>query len=172
MNPCQAYIGLGANLGDARATLCSAVIAISRLPGTRLSGLSSLYRSAPIGPAGQPDYLNAVARVTTTLIPHQLLDALQAIEKNHGRTRAERWGPRTLDLDLLLFGNDLIETSELIIPHPELANRNFVLAPLLQIDSAASLPDGRRLADFPTASDVTGLRELAPDSRWAIDAGQ
>lgn len=160
-----AWIGLGANLGEAEATLRSAVAALRALPG-RLAGLSSLYRSAPLGPAGQADYLNAVARLDTPLAPHALLAALQAIENANGRVRGVRWGPRTLDLDLLLYGNDRIATADLTVPHPELVHRNFVVIPLLELEAKACLPDGRRLADLPCAHDTAGLAVLRAGSAW------
>lgn len=162
-----AFIGLGANLGAAESTLCSAVAALCTLAGTRLTGLSSLYRSAPVGPAGQDDYLNAVARLDTLLTPHELLRALQGIENRHGRVREVRWGPRTLDLDLLLYGNDRITTADLTVPHPELVNRNFVLVPLLEIAPGTCLPVGAHLASLPAASDYQGLHVLHPGPAWA-----
>lgn len=162
----SAFIGLGANLGDAEATLRHAVDALRTLPGSRLAGLSSLYRSAPVGPAGQDDYLNAVAALETPLPPHELLVALQAIENAHGRVRELRWGPRTLDLDLLLYGNDCIVTADLIVPHPELARRHFVLVPLLEIQSTATLPDGRRLDSLAAAQDRAGLAVFRIGSAW------
>ncbi|MGH8492822.1 MAG: 2-amino-4-hydroxy-6-hydroxymethyldihydropteridine diphosphokinase [Moraxellaceae bacterium] len=161
-----AYIGLGANLGDAQATLKAAVKALRALPDSQLTGLSRLYRSAPVGPAGQPDYFNAAARFETSLAPHALLAALQAIENDHGRLREVRWGARTLDLDLLLYDRDEISTADLVLPHPELSARNFVLHPLLDIDATLALPDGRMLASLPAAKDESGLMAMA-DSHWA-----
>ncbi|HEX4869650.1 MAG TPA: 2-amino-4-hydroxy-6-hydroxymethyldihydropteridine diphosphokinase [Moraxellaceae bacterium] len=161
-----AFIGLGGNLGAAEATLQSAVTALRALPGTRLTALSSLYRSAPVGPAGQPDYLNAVALIETELAPHDLLAALQAIERAHGRERQLRWGPRTLDLDLLLLGRDRIATADLVVPHPELGNRNFVVVPLLEIAPGATLPEGTPLASLPVARDPAGLAVLRPGPAW------
>lgn len=162
----SACIGLGANLGDAEATLRAAVAALQLLPGSRLQALSSLYRSAPVGPAGQDDYLNAVACLETRLAPHALLHALQAIETRHGRVRDIRWGPRTLDLDLLLYGNDRIQTSDLIVPHPELGRRNFVVVPLLEIVPLATLPDGTPLGSLPGALDKAGLAVLRAGPAW------
>lgn len=161
-----AHIGLGANLGNAEATLRSATAELRALPRSRLTGLSSLYRSAPLGPAGQGDYLNAVARLETPLPPHDLLQALQDIENRHGRLRQERWGPRTLDLDLLLYGNDLISTAPLTVPHPEMMHRNFVVVPLLEINPAACLPDGTPLAGLEIASDRQGLAILRSGPAW------
>jgi len=164
-----AYIGLGANLGDPVSTLQAAVLALKALPDTRLTGLSRFYRSAPVGPAGQPDYVNAAARIETGLTAHALLTALQAIEKQHGRTREIRWGARTLDLDLLLYGNDEIQTSSLIVPHIELKNRNFVVIPLLDISPDLSLPDGTLLASLSVAQDRSGLEAINPGIFSAID---
>ncbi|HET8731292.1 MAG TPA: 2-amino-4-hydroxy-6-hydroxymethyldihydropteridine diphosphokinase [Moraxellaceae bacterium] len=161
-----AYIGLGANLGDAEATLKSAVVAMRGLKSTRLTALSSLYRSAPVGPVGQPDYLNAVAQLETELTPHALLAALQGIEQAHGRERLVHWGPRTLDLDLLLFGTDRVVTNDLTVPHPELAHRNFVVSPLLEIAPAATLPDGACLAILPVARSEIGLSRLRDGPAW------
>jgi len=142
----RAYIGLGANLGDARATLRAAVAALDRLPQTRLVAVSSLYRSAPIDSTG-PDYLNAVASLDTTLAPHELLAALQAIELEHGRERPYRNAPRTLDLDLLLHGDAVLDTPTLTLPHPRLLERAFVLAPLAQLQPALRLPGGRTASE-------------------------
>lgn len=161
-----AHVGLGANLGDAGATLRSAVNALRALPHSRLTGLSSLYRSAPLGPSGQDDYLNAVARLETALPPHDLLQALQDIETRHGRLRLERWGPRTLDLDLLLYGNDRISTPSLTVPHPEIPHRNFVVTPLLEISPAACLPDGTPLVSLGIAGNCQGLAILRAGSAW------
>lgn len=153
-----AWLGLGANLGDAEGTLKQAVAALRELEGSRLVALSGLYQSAPLGPPGQPDYLNAVAGLETPLPPHALLHALQAIENRHGRLRRERWGARTLDLDLLLYGQDVIATHDLIVPHVELENRNFVVIPLLDAWPGAHLPGGESLRTLPVARDHAGLR--------------
>ena len=138
----SAWIGLGANLGDARAALRSAVQAMAALPGTRLLRVSSLYRSAPVD-AGGPDYLNAVAELDTTLAPLELLHALQRIEQAAGRERPYRNAPRTLDLDLLLWGTDghtHIDSATLTVPHPRLHQRAFVLRPLADIAPALVPP--------------------------------
>ena len=164
-----AYIGLGANLGDPVHSIIAAVQALKTLPGTRLSGLSRLYRSAPLGPPGQPEYINAAARIETGLTAHALLAALQDIENQHGRTRNIRWGARTLDLDLLLYGNDEILTSTLIVPHIELKNRNFVVIPLLDIAPELRLPDGTLLANLPAAHDRIGLEQIHAGDIPAID---
>ncbi len=140
----EAFVGLGANLGDTRATLDAALAALAGLPGTRLLARSGYYRSAPLD-AGGPDYLNAVARLETALDAEALLDALQAIEQAHGRERPYVNAPRTLDLDLLLYGDERIASPRLTVPHPRMRERAFVLLPLLEIaperaDLAAHLP--------------------------------
>ncbi|MGE5492627.1 MAG: 2-amino-4-hydroxy-6-hydroxymethyldihydropteridine diphosphokinase [Actinomycetota bacterium] len=135
-----AYIALGANIGDPAATVRAAFAALSGLPGTRLTAASSLYRTAPIGLAGQPDFINAVARLETTLEPRALLQALLALEADFGRIRQERNGPRTLDLDLLLYGDRVLDTPDLILPHPRLHLRAFVLAPLAEIAPDLAIP--------------------------------
>jgi 2-amino-4-hydroxy-6-hydroxymethyldihydropteridine diphosphokinase len=135
----RAYVGLGANLGDALGALRAAVAALAGLPGTRRAAVSSLYRSAPIDSSG-PDYLNAVAALDTMLDPHQLLAALQAIELDHGRERPYRNAPRTLDLDLLLHGDAVIATPTLTLPHPRLHERAFVLVPLAEIAPGLVVP--------------------------------
>ena len=126
------FVGLGANLGDARATLEAALADLAALPGTRLLGRSSFYRTAPVDASG-PDYLNAVAELRSSLAPEALLDALQAIEQQHGRERPYRNAPRTLDLDLLLMGGQRQHTTRLTLPHPRLHQRAFVLAPLAEL---------------------------------------
>lgn len=135
----QAWIGLGANLGDLRATLEAALAALAALPGTRLVAVSGAWRSAPVD-AGGPDFLNAVARLDTALAPETLLDALQAIELAHGRERPYRNAPRTLDLDLLVYGDLQQSTQRLTLPHPRLHERAFVLMPLLELDPALAVP--------------------------------
>lgn len=140
----RAYIGLGANLGDLPRTLRAALEALDGLPQTRVEAVSSAWRSAPVD-AGGPDYLNAVARLETSLEPEALLDALQAIELSNGRERPYVNAPRTLDLDLLLYGDEQIRTTRLTVPHPRLHERAFVLRPLLEVAAeqqglAAHLP--------------------------------
>lgn len=130
--PASAYIGLGANLGDPARALAAAVTALAALPRTRLVRRSATYRSAPVD-AGGPDYLNAVVEISTTLPPEALLDALQAIEQAAGRQRPYRNAPRTLDLDLLLYGEQTIDTPRLTVPHPRMGERAFVLLPLAEI---------------------------------------
>jgi 2-amino-4-hydroxy-6-hydroxymethyldihydropteridine diphosphokinase len=134
-----AYIGLGANLGDARTALDAALQALAALPRTRLLRRSSIYRSAPIESSG-PDYLNAVAELRTGLAPHELLLELQAIERDHGRERPYRNAPRTLDLDLLLHDEQTLDTPELTLPHPRAHQRAFVLLPLAELAPQLDIP--------------------------------
>lgn len=145
--PVRAYIGLGSNLGQPVERLKAARESIRALHGLHEAGFSSLYRSAPLGPADQPDYVNAVMAVDTELTPLTLLDALQAIESAQGRVRlGERWGPRTLDLDLLLYGDHTLHTERLQVPHPGLAQREFVLFPLQEIAPELAIPGQGSLA--------------------------
>lgn len=127
-----AYIGIGANLGDAPAAVRTAFDALAALPATRLVQCSALYRSAPVGTDG-PEYFNAVAAIATGLAPLELLAALQQIETAAGRTRPWRWAPRTLDLDLLFYGDEQLDLPTLTVPHPRIFERAFVLLPLAEI---------------------------------------
>lgn len=134
------YIGIGSNLGDARAHVQSALERLAQLPDTQLSAQSSLFRTAPLDAEGE-DYINAVARIDTRLSPEQLLHALQTIENDFGRERPYRNAPRTLDLDLLLYGSQTISSASLQVPHPRMTQRAFVLIPLLQIDPFLIIPE-------------------------------
>lgn len=136
-----AYIGLGANLGDAKSTLQRALASFDALPDTTLLASSSLYRTAPVDANG-PDYINAVAKIDTTLTAHDLLRALQNAEQLHGRTRAYRNAPRTLDLDILLFGDETIHDIDLTVPHPRMHERAFVLYPLAELQPELTLSQG------------------------------
>lgn len=129
----RCFIGLGANLGNSHETLCLAAQAMDRLISTRVLARSLIYRSAPIGPQNQADYLNAVIALETGLEPLDLLASLQALENMAGRTRHTRWGPRTLDLDILIYGTTTLRSRALTLPHPRLLERNFVLRPLADI---------------------------------------
>ena len=140
------YIALGSNLENPLQQLRDAIAALAGLPASQLAAVSRAYTSAAVGPGEQPDYLNAAARLDTELAPLQLLDALQDIERRQGRTRGERWSARTLDLDLLLYGDTTLSTERLTLPHPRMSERNFVLYPLLDVaDANLMLPDGRKL---------------------------
>jgi 2-amino-4-hydroxy-6-hydroxymethyldihydropteridine diphosphokinase len=147
-----AYVGLGANLGDARATLLTACESLAGLPGTRWLRRSWFYESAPVDASG-PTFLNAVALIATELAPLRLLAELQAIEQHHGRERPYRNAPRTLDLDLLLLGDEQIDLPTLVVPHPRVHQRAFALAPLVELDAALVLPQG------PAAALLAGITD-------------
>ena len=155
----RAYIGVGANLGDARATVCAALAALATLADSRLVLASALYRSAPVDAVG-PDFINAVAALDTAMAPLALLAALQAIEQQFGRLRPYRNAPRTLDLDLLLHGDAALQTPALTLPHPRLHQRAFVLRPLLQIAPTLAAPGLGRLADWLPACANQAIEQL------------
>ncbi|KRT55504.1 2-amino-4-hydroxy-6-hydroxymethyldihydropteridine diphosphokinase [endosymbiont of Ridgeia piscesae] len=141
--PRSVYIALGSNLADPEAQIRCAFDELDRLPGSSLTSHSSLYRSRPLGPPDQPDYINAVILLRTTLSPQALLDQTQAIEAAHQRRwDGERWGPRTLDLDLLLYADRVVQTDRLQIPHPEMTQRAFVLLPLAEVAPAGLVIPG------------------------------
>jgi len=135
-----AYVALGANLGDPASTIRAAFGALANLPESRVVHCSSLYRTAPVGIVDQPEFVNAVAQLETTLAPESLLDALLDIEHRFGRIRAEKDGPRTLDLDLLLYDDQFLELPRLTLPHPRLHLRAFVLQPLAEIAPDLVIP--------------------------------
>jgi 2-amino-4-hydroxy-6-hydroxymethyldihydropteridine diphosphokinase len=135
-----AYVGLGSNLADPVRQVEAALAELDRVPQTRLIKRSSLYRTKPVGYAAQPDFVNAVAQLETGLAPERLLDELQAIEARHGRERSFPNAPRTLDLDLLLFGKLVVQTERLTVPHPRMRERAFVLEPLREIAPDLELP--------------------------------
>jgi 2-amino-4-hydroxy-6-hydroxymethyldihydropteridine diphosphokinase len=158
----RVFIGLGANLGDARATLAAALRALGGLPQTRRGATSSLWRSAPLD-AGGPDFLNLVAELHSALPPERLLQALQAIETAHGRERPYPNAPRTLDLDLLLHGHTVLSSPVLTLPHPRLHRRAFVLEPLAEIAPDLVLPAGLGpLAPWRAAAADQALQRLGP----------
>ena len=130
----KAFVGLGSNLGDRETHIRRALDELARVPGTRVTRASSLYDSEPVGEIEQPNFLNAVAQIDTELTARQLLWTLLLIERRLGRVRSARWGPRTIDLDLLVFGELVVDEPDLQVPHPELALRSFVLVPLVEID--------------------------------------
>ena len=154
------YIGLGSNLENPEFQVKTAIEALARLPLSRLQSRSSLYLSAPMGPKDQPDYLNAVVELRTELDPEALLDQLQAIERAQGRVRVQHWGPRTLDLDILLYGEDEIATERLTIPHPGIAERNFVLYPLAEINGQLDIPGLGRVQSLLEQCQRSGLSRL------------
>ena len=146
----RVYIGMGSNEGDRLENLKSGAAALTLADDVVVVGRSGVYDSEPVGMTDQPDFLNAVIAVETTLDPYQLLSLLHKIELDHGRQRITRWGPRTLDLDILLFDDLEQDDPKLLIPHPRLNERRFVLEPLLEVDQDIRLPDGtsvKRLID-------------------------
>ena len=156
----RVYIGMGSNLADPADQLRSAVQALAQLPDSRLIGVSAFYQSDSLLP-GQPHYTNAVAAIDSSLAPLDLLDALQAIELDQGRERQERWGPRTLDLDILLFGDRLIDEPRLKVPHYHMHARPFVLYPLAELAPASlKLSDGRTLAQLLDDCPFIGLERI------------
>ena len=155
------YLGLGANLNAPRKQIHAAVAAIKALKDVEFVCVSHDYASKPMGPQDQPDYVNAVACVKTALEPEQLLVLTQAIELEHGRVRKEeRWGPRTLDIDILLFGNDVIDTPRLTVPHYGLTEREFVVYPLFEIAPTLVLPNNQSLADIKKTLPLNDLQQL------------
>ena len=159
-----AFVGLGGNLGDAAASVRDAFVALGRLPGTRLLRASRLYRTPAWGVTAQPDFVNAVAMIETTLAPTALLQELLRIERDAGRDRladgSDRWGPRTLDLDLLLYGDAVIDVPGLSVPHPHMHERAFVLVPLLEIAPDARIPGRAAVADALAAMAVGDIQAL------------
>jgi len=156
-----AYIGLGCNLGERADTLASAVKALQDHPSISQVQCSSLYETEPMGPQDQPDYLNSVASFQTSADAHVLLGVLQSIEQEHGRKRnGTRWGARTLDLDLLLFGNKVINSPTLTVPHPGIADRSFVLLPLSELDPELVIPELGPVKELLSQCRQFGIRRL------------
>ena len=157
-----AYIGIGSNLDDPEAQVRRAIVAFASIPETRFVRASRLFRTAPWGRTDQPAFVNAVAEIATTLAPRALLDALLAIERAQGRHRdGTRWGPRTLDLDVLLYGDRVIDEPGLAVPHPHLAERAFVLLPLADIDPGLHVPGHGRISELLRNVDTNGVLPLA-----------
>lgn len=153
-----AYIALGSNQASPLEQVAQALDALAAIPHSRVVATSSFYRTPPLGPRDQPDYLNAAVALETALPAEELLNHTQRIELEQGRVRkAERWGPRTLDLDIMLFGNETISTPRLTVPHYDMKNRAFMLVPLLEIAAECTFPDGESVASV-----------LAPLSRAGI----
>lgn len=160
------YIALGSNLDDPTAQLNRAVSKIDQLNHTSVVACSKLYRSDPVGPADQPDYRNAVIKIETQLSPIELLDALQDIEQLHGRVRSRFWGERTLDLDILLFNNEVIESERLTVPHYQMHLRSFVLFPLLDVAANLLLPCGASVQQLAHNIGMAGLEAISVDYPW------
>ena len=161
------YIGLGSNLDNPESQVKTAIEALAGLSQIRLQDHSSLYRSAPMGPQDQPDYVNAVVKLSTGLEPEALLDKLQGIERAQGRVRTQRWGPRTLDLDILLYGQCVVATERLKIPHPGIAERSFVLYPLAEINGQLEIPGLGRVQSLLEQCPDAGLSRLPATAQSA-----
>ena len=145
----RVYIAIGSNLASPLEQVNAAIQAIGEIPDSRIMAVSSFYRTPPLGPQDQPDYLNAAVALETTLAPEALLDHTQRIELQQGRVRkAERWGPRTLDLDIMLFGDEVINTERLTVPHYDMKNRGFVLRPLVEIAPELLFPGNTPLRTY------------------------
>ena len=159
------YIGLGSNLGGDLASpkqnIASAIDALGEIQSTQMIGASSFYVSKPVGPQDQGNYINAVVKMETDLDAVELLDSLQTIENEHGRERKQHWGPRTLDLDILLFGEQIIHNDRLTIPHVEICNRPFVLVPLAEIDPDCVIPEKGLVTDLISKVDQAGLKVMS-----------
>ena len=158
-----AFIALGSNLNNPMKQVTLAIAALGELPETQVIAVSNWYQSRAVGPGEQPDYINGVAKIATGLAPVDLLKALQKIEIAHGRTRdlQQRWLARTLDLDILLYGNRILQSPELTIPHPRIAQRNFVLQPLADLHPTLVFPDGSRLAQLLENCSTEGIVVLS-----------
>lgn len=168
----RVYLGLGSNLQQPIAQLRAALTALAQLPNSSDLLVSSLYSSTPLGPSDQPRYVNAVAVFNTQLSPLVLLDHLQRIEREQGRERKdERWGPRTLDLDILLFGNQQIDLPRLQVPHYHMHAREFVLYPLAELAADLILPDGRPLTELLAACPRNGLSKLEREEVTPVTTG-
>jgi len=156
------YVGLGSNLDNPRAHVTRAIQELSQLAHCELLLSSKLYSSKPVGPQDQDDFVNAVVLLITELEAHDLLDQLQALEQQHQRVRERHWGPRTLDLDILLFGEQCISSSRLSVPHVEMKNRAFVLAPLAELSPELTMPDGTSLQQLLNKCPIDDLTCLEP----------
>lgn len=169
----RVYLGLGANLDAPLQQLQQAVTALSQLPQSQLAAVSSFYGSKPMGPQDQPDYVNAVAALDTNLAAEALLNELQRIELEQGRQRKDdRWGPRTLDLDILLYGEEILATPRLTVPHYGMHQREFVLYPLLELAPQLHIPGLGALADIAKQVPRNGLTILTPGLESGLAAPQ
>ena len=157
------FVGLGSNLDSPLQQVSAAIAELNEIPQTQVVAHSPWYQSVAIGPA-QPDYINGVAKLSTNLPPLALLDALQAIEQAHRRVRKEHWGPRTLDLDILLWNNETIASERLTVPHPYLEARNFVILPLNDIQPELVLPNQKNIAQLARQCDTQSISLHAPSS--------
>jgi 2-amino-4-hydroxy-6-hydroxymethyldihydropteridine diphosphokinase len=155
-----AFLGLGSNLGDRLGNLQAAVDALREEPGVRVVASSRVWETEPVDGPAQPDYLNAVLRVETDGTARELLEAARRVEAALGRVRAERWGARTIDVDVLLFGKERIDEPDLVVPHPRMTRRAFVVVPLLELDPDPRMPDGGSLT--AVRLDTDGIAPIAP----------
>ncbi|MBS3823512.1 MAG: 2-amino-4-hydroxy-6-hydroxymethyldihydropteridine diphosphokinase [Wenzhouxiangellaceae bacterium] len=162
----RAFVGLGSNQGDSRRLLGRAWAALGGLPQTAVVRRSHVYRTAPVGDPDQPDFLNAIVEIETVLEPLTLLRGMQRIEIELGRTRDpdRRWGPRTIDLDLILFGHAVVREQDLTVPHPRMGERAFVLEPLAELAPDLEIPGLGRLSELRARLDASGVRVLRPES--------
>jgi 2-amino-4-hydroxy-6-hydroxymethyldihydropteridine diphosphokinase len=151
-------LGLGSNQGNRLVTLQGAVDALAETAEVRVVAVSGVYETDPVGGPEQPDFLNAVAVAETTLTAHALLERVHAIEQQFGRVRSQRWGPRTLDIDVVALGEEVIDDPDLVVPHPRAAERAFVLVPWVEADPSASLPGRGPVADILDGLDTSGVR--------------
>ena len=158
----QVFLGLGSNVGNRKEYLEKAIKALKDISGITVTNMSSIYETEPFGEIKQDKFLNMVIKIETTLAPEKLLKITMAIEKDLDRLRTVRWGPRTIDIDILLYGNEVINTKDLTIPHAGLIERDFVLVPLLEIDSEIKLPSGESLKSFlkPTGGAIVLVSEF------------
>jgi 2-amino-4-hydroxy-6-hydroxymethyldihydropteridine diphosphokinase len=165
----RAWLGLGSNLGDREGNLRRALESLAAAGDVEVARVSSVYETAPVGMTEQPDFLNLVAGVRTALGPHALLRRCLAVEDALGRVREERWGPRLIDVDVLLYEDEVSDTEELVLPHPEMLNRAFVLMPLLELEPGLRMPDGSLISD---ALDALGEEDLAGVVKWGDTEGK
>jgi 2-amino-4-hydroxy-6-hydroxymethyldihydropteridine diphosphokinase len=157
----RVFVGLGSNLDEPVKQIEAALHMLSEVPGTRVAARSSFYRSAPLGPVPQPDFVNAVAMLRTRRLPRELLEQMQAIERELGRQPGAHWGPRRIDLDLLIFGDETIDEDGLKVPHPGIAERNFVLLPLGEIAPDLFIPGIGQLADIAVNASEPRISRIA-----------
>jgi 2-amino-4-hydroxy-6-hydroxymethyldihydropteridine diphosphokinase len=161
----EVALGLGGNIGDSRTLMAKALRELASTPGVTLMAVSALYETPPWGKTDQPPFLNAAALIETTLSPRALLDAILDVERKLGRQRTERWGPRTVDIDILLVGDDAIDEPGLKIPHPHLHERAFALRPLVEVMPNAAF-GGRRAEEWLAETDRSGMKRMAGPG-WA-----
>ncbi|MGH6923152.1 MAG: 2-amino-4-hydroxy-6-hydroxymethyldihydropteridine diphosphokinase [Propylenella sp.] len=159
-----AVLGLGGNIGDTQSLMAAAIRQLVRHPGIKVEVVSALYKTPPWGKTDQPPFLNAAVRIDTRLTPQALLDAVLAVEKGLGRERAERWGPRTIDIDILVYGGETVDEPGLHIPHPRLTERAFALAPLVDVMPQAEI-SGRPAKEWLVLSDQAGMERIA-EAGW------